>query len=273
MLTAKNNLIAFCLLFVLAGFSAFSAGIPEPGLLFYGKISNRQGQSLLSTATLEWKIESPSRTLVIPSSVIRINGESFYVLKVPFETPVPGVPVSANAFEFLSQPSSFRRIAWIGTNNATIVFSSLGRSNTFRFPESVQDRGLIERLDLNLDMPVTVETFEQWSMRIFGRIVDPNADPLGKGMTYHQQYLAGTDPLDDSSVFQFIDIKPDLDGGLSLLWQSASGKAYIIEKSTNLHLGFTVLKANVQATPPVNAFRDQLVPTTRQMFYKLRLAE
>ena len=58
------------------------------------------------------------------------------------------------------------------------------------------DRGLIERVDVYIGKD-TGETFTQWLARYgLPPDADPKGDPLGKGMTYQQQFIAGTARVD-----------------------------------------------------------------------------
>jgi len=55
-----------------------------------------------------------------------------------------------------------------------------------------------------------------------------NGDPDGDGMTNLEEYLAGTDPNDDDSVFEVTDVDRDVQGQVTITWSSAPGMFYDI---------------------------------------------
>jgi len=70
-----------------------------------------------------------------------------------------------------------------------------------------------------------------WELRYFGRLgVDPNADPDGDGQTNLQEFLAGTDPLDPSSVLRITRVE----GGSAIVIcaQTVPGRTYQLQRAT-----------------------------------------
>ena len=75
-----------------------------------------------------------------------------------------------------------------------------------------------------------------WLLTNFGTTnVDAGADPAAKGMTIGQDYVAGTDPNNGSSVLR-ITGKSFTSGGISaaLAWQSVPTRNYYVQKTTSL---------------------------------------
>ena len=101
------------------------------------------------------------------------------------------------------------------------------------------------------------QTFAQW-LALWGLPpdTDPNADPLGKGMTYYQQFIAGTDPTDKNSVFEFVDIKPTPQG-LNIVWTSFAGRVYTSESSPALNGSFTPLQQHLAGRAAVHLHGHQ----------------
>jgi len=57
-------------------------------------------------------------------------------------------------------------------------------------------------------------------------------------------------------------------GSIDLSWNSDAGEYFAIESTTNLPNGFTVLRTNILATPPMNVVT---LPATNQIsHYRLR---
>jgi hypothetical protein len=78
----------------------------------------------------------------------------------------------------------------------------------------------------------------------------------GDGASNVAEYMAGTSPTDAASRF-VSSIQPDpQNGAMAVRWLSQPGKTYTVYKSTDLSAGFTVLKENIPATPPINTEAD-----------------
>ena len=71
--------------------------------------------------------------------------------------------------------------------------------------------------------------------------------------------------------FKFTGIRRDPLGGISVDWLSNSNQLYTLQRSSNLSAGFTILRANIAATPPLNSLRDTNALGLGPYFYRLRL--
>ena len=240
-------------------------GIPEPGLLMYGAITNTNGNIPFIGSGITWNVSAGTNSVTIPATVVGVNGQVFYVAKVPFETrSLPGGPNFAptpNTLELTTTSTTYACSATLNGTNAALQSPSI-------FTFGPADRGRSTRLDLVVNLPR--ETFAQWSQRIFGQVVDPNADPLGKGMTYYQQYTAGTDPLDPNSVFKFINIRP-AQSGLILRWSSVANHTYNVLTSSSPNGSYVPAATNLPATPPVNSFTDTNLLGKTNVFYRIQV--
>lgn len=67
----------------------------------------------------------------------------------------------------------------------------------------------------------------------FSAVVSQTADADGDGKSNYAEYLAGTDPKNASSKLFVRGISP-AGNGLTLNWDSISGKSYSVERSANL---------------------------------------
>ncbi len=254
--------------------TALAQGIPEPSLILYGTIRNSaDGNARLTAGPLTWQFRASdgSLTRIFTTVLTNLHDQFSYMLQVPWETDF-GTGVSSNALRLLSTPISYDRShVFVGTNLVSFV-----QSSQTNFSATWRDRGRIERVDLQVSI-VCVDSdgngiCDWWELLYFGHLgVDPNADPLHKGMTYLQQYLAGTDPLDPDSVFKFINVTKDSAGGIRVDWSSVAGRTYTLQRSGALLGGFTNLQVNIPATEPTNTFRDTNTPPPGPYFYRLRL--
>jgi hypothetical protein len=119
-------------------------------------------------------------------------------------------------------------------------------------------------------------TFEEWlAMWDLPADTDPEADPLGKGMTYREQFIAGMNPLDPDSVFRFLQIKPE-ENGIALSWSGFSQRAYALERSSDLGKTWTVIKERIYVlaiTPgPITfSYTDTTATGSGPYFYRVRV--
>jgi hypothetical protein len=81
-----------------------------------------------------------------------------------------------------------------------------------------------------------------WMIQYFGHITGQafdqslaQDDPNGTGMTTMQDYIAGTDPTDPTSVFQVLVAPPASPGGnVTLVWTAVAGRSYSVQYTDSL---------------------------------------
>ena len=251
-------------LVAVAALSALSlrAGIPEPDLVWYGKILTDSGGIAVrvTSGTLTWRIEriSGGTPWTVSTPATNIIDQFSFILRIPCETPEAGVSGSTNAVLLTSPPTAYRR-ATVTLDGQPLTLISA--SNQFALTQT--GRGRPERIDLALG-PLPVDTdgdglADAWEQQYFGGLsANPGDDPDGDGLSNLREYRAGTTPTDSSSVLEFIDITPIL-GGFSIRWSSQPNRKYRLLRSATLSANpaaYQVIQTGLAATPPINEVAD-----------------
>jgi len=247
-------------------------GLPEPGLAMYGSITTTNGTRPSIGSGVVWRVSTGATAITIPATVVTVNNQTFYILRVPFETrTIPGTTTFAatpNTLELTSATTTYTRSATVSGTSA--ILQGPGAPGTFTFGATAGDRGRIERLDLVANVPPASETFAEWALRIFHTSsVDPNADPDHDGASNMQEYLAGTDPLNAQSVFKFITIQPALPNGIIIQWSSVTGRSYTVERSSLVGTNYAQLGSVITATNDVTLYYDSTATGQGPYFYRL----
>jgi hypothetical protein len=124
------------------------------------------------------------------------------------------------------------------------------------------------------------DPFHSW-LASYGLPSDGSADypdSDGDGMNNWQEYVAGTNPTNASSVFQITGAQVTADAQFILRWSSVSNRLYDVSHATNLAAGAGAFMAlpggtNLPATPPQNTWTDSLSRATGPTFYRISVRQ
>jgi hypothetical protein len=233
-------------------------GIPEPGLVLFGSVTNAVGLPPFPIEAVTWQISggNPVALATVQAMVVAVNGQFFYVARVPFETRPAGAASlgpTPNLLGLTRDRATYARAVRVNGTNAVIVASSRGTLVTFPF--GAADRGLIERVDLLLDLP--------------GK---PAPDTDGDGVPDWAEVMAGTDPTDPKSVLKMLpEVRPAMGGGLSIGWASVAGKAYAVVRTTDLGQPFTLLTNGLPASSSQTQYTDATATGPGPYFYRVQV--
>jgi hypothetical protein len=236
----------------------------------YGVVNNLSDGSRVTFGELSWIIQpvGGGTPITLTGTLTNINDQFCYVLRVPCETEIPNISISAGVLKLSATPTSYNR-AQVTIGGVTATFSQPAQTN---LTLSLTDRGRIERIDLTVNLTSSGLLPDAWQIQYFGHTgVDPTADPDGDGMNNLAEYRAGTNPTDPQSRFAIIRVQNDPSGGINIQWSSATGKAYTLQRSGDLFSGFADLQIHIAATAPLNSFRDASATGRGPYFYRLRV--
>jgi hypothetical protein len=255
------------------------AGIPEPDLVWYGRVLGvSEGHPVRLTAgTLEWQIEpvAGGPALVVSTVLTNINDQFSYVLRIPCETPEPGVGVSTGVVALGNPPIVYGR----GTVRLNGQILSLAGAAE-QFAPDLTSRGQVERIELHLGtLPEDSDgdgMSDAWEQQYFGPAgAEPGDDADGDGMDNLAEYRAGTNPTDGDSRFEVVTIEL-VTGGVLLEWTSEAGRRYRVKRSTSLFAvaaDYEVVRTGIEATPPLNQFTDVTTGANELFFYRIQLED
>lgn len=124
---------------------------------------------------------------------------------------------------------------------------------------------------------VTQTVYQAWAAEYFTLPEQTNAlisgemaDPDGDTFTNWDEYIAGTDPADAQSVFEFI-VQPGFSSsnGYVVEWPAVSGRVYVVSWTTNLLNAFIPLQTNI--TWPQSSYTDQIHGVQADGFYRMEV--
>lgn len=249
-----------------------ASGIPEPSQLWYGTVWNQVGNQTVrvTSGQLVWECHpgDGGAPVILTTQLTNINDQFSFMLEVPCETVLPGLTLSVNALEVTIPPRIYAHTNL--TLDGQPLFLTPGNLSLFAV-----ERGRLEQIDLSM-FRMEIDSDQDglpdwWEDQYFAGQADPNVDPDGDGMNNLGEYKAGTDPLDDQSLFAFISIDPQAAGGVRIEWASTADRSYTVERSSRLMEGFSPIQTGLASTPPINTYLDTTANGTGPSFYRIQL--
>jgi hypothetical protein len=253
------KLISGVLLCILAGTrlavgQVVPPGVPEPGLVIWGTVVNQTNVSQAITITsASWSVTDGTKTVTYsggshpPTRIVNLNGQSYYILQVPFDTRQIGTvtladpaTVGIDSFALMTaSPPTYTLTPTINGALATVRSIDGAPASGENFPVAgftSTTRGRVIRVDLGI-VPVG-DSYDAWAVAHFGSASAPQAartaDPDGDGFNNAAEFAAGTDPNDASSALRILRLTVQTQPpGAVLTWESTAKHNYIVEAATD----------------------------------------
>jgi hypothetical protein len=227
-------------------------GVPEPGLVIWGSVVNQTNPAQAITITsATWSVSDGSKTAVYSAAsqpatrIVSLNGQTYYVLQVPFDTRQIGTvsladPITVGIDSFIlrsSAPPTYTLTPTINGALGTVRSIDGAPAAGGSVPVSgftSATRGRVIRVDLGI-IPVA-DSYDTWAALYFGSASHPDAartaDPDNDGLNNEDEHAAGTDPTDPNSVLKILQLTVQAQPAQAVLqWQSVSNRSYVIEKA------------------------------------------
>jgi hypothetical protein len=268
-------------------------GVPEPGLIIWGSVVNQTNASQTITITsASWSVTDGTKTAVYssasrpPTRIVNLNGQSFYVLQVPFDTRRIGTVTLADpategidSFELKSaSPPTYTLTPTINGALATVRSVDGAPASGANVPVagfSAATRGRVIRVDLGI-VPLG-DDYETWAAAIFGNANLPDAartaDPDRDGLNNEGEHAAGTDPKDPASALRIVALTIQGQTLQAVVgWQSVSSRSYVIESAPSPEGPWGALSPAMPSAGATTQTSINLVPGEPKRFYRIRLA-
>ncbi len=122
----------------------------------------------------------------------------------------------------------------------------------------------------------TLDAFHAW-LASYGLPFDGSADYVDSdsdGMNNFQEYVAGTNPTNASSMFRISSAQMIFSTQFVVHWSGVSNRLYDVTRATNLAVGaaaFLSSATNLVGTPPENIWTDSVNNAATPAFYRIKV--
>ncbi|GDY22006.1 hypothetical protein LBMAG56_33530 [Verrucomicrobiota bacterium] len=234
-------------------------GIPEPGIIYYGAITNSANANARltnSASVLTWRVQDPGGTaLAIVTPVQNINNQFSYRFRVPFESVVGGNVASASAFALPAAGTSYQNavVQDLTVGGITYPASIVGLGN-LTTTHSAATRGQVREVNLTVNS-VAAQSY------------------TGGGGSQGGRTNLVAQSVGTRVGFQFTALGPHPDGGYYMEWMGApTNRTYYLLRTQEIAATenqLEVVRAFQPGGLPVTAFWDTNVVNTVTYFYRL----
>ena len=243
------------------------AGIPEPGVTFYGTVTNNSGTRLTS-GTMEWTIisQADNKSIKVSVNLSDVNGQYSYIAEIPFESAVNGNAISANALPAPTGNITYTHTVYVNGKSATILSPA---QDNFTVTQSTF-RGQILKVDLLASgdistptatptpgvTPTPIPSDRVWTIVDLSRL-EPNAVD---GYVLKKETSITAVPTDNafSNATDGIGLQLDLKPGEGTLFIASLGnipnsllemKVSVRSTSNEVQMGMVAIAADANGNP------------------------
>lgn len=265
---------------VLGVASGLMAGPPVPSFSIYGSVRDVDGRPLASGEAYLSVLNSAELEITRTPSDPAIGTGINYELAMPMDSGIDGERYKPNSLR-TGEAFSVRVLI----DNESYVPSAAGVASF-----AAGTPGTASKYDLTLGEDTDKDGLpDDWERAYlldnvqFTDIsqINPGDDPDGDGLTNFQEFLAGTNPFDPSSLVEF-EIVNKRNGYVQLSFPAERGRSYLFMSSVNLKdwaVQRVAMKPGDQNLAGLLLAADSetlsvyvpLIPGTRELFFRLHV--
>ncbi len=235
-----------------------AGGIPEPGIIYYGAVTNTANGNAFVTSsanTLIWTAqEVGGEALAITTPLQNINNQYSYRFRIPFESVVGGNTRSTGAFALPSSTTRYTNSMVQISAGGNLYPANIQGIGNLTTDFSASDRALVRKVN------VTVTALAVASIGSGGGSPGTRTNLI-------------TAAVSAQASFQFIYVVPHPDGGYYMEWMGApTNKTYYLLRASSVATPVDEQEVVQQFTPAgstINAYWDTNVVNTATYFYRL----
>jgi hypothetical protein len=239
--------------------TARADGIPEPGIIYYGAITNTANANALVTNSanqLIWTVqEAGGSALAIIAPVQNISNRWSFRFRVPFESEVGGNVKAASAFALRSASTTYNNTSVQIASGTNLYAANIQGIPNLSATHSAGTRGQVREVNLTVTA-LAVQSFTG-----------------GGGGGGGRTNTLVTAAVLLNPTFQFTYVGPNPEGGYQLEWLGApTNRSYYLLRSTSVATPLEeqeVVRQFPPATTPVTVYADTNVVNTTTYFYRL----
>lgn len=229
-------------------------GIPEPGIILYGNVTN--GNRLLRSGSLTVEFSGPSGKVVRVTTQLIASGAYAYRLRVPFESLVGSNVAASNAYTLDGRTVTVRLSAPAAYSTASAVsFHATFSLSAAEINLPAGERGIVKEINFNVAGSVPASG----PIRLAEARIPVAEGGAGSGST--------------EPVFQFTTIAATQEPGVLVEWTGApANRGYYLLRATDMHATpeqSEVVRYFPASPQTANSFWDTNTVNTASYFYKL----
>jgi hypothetical protein len=229
-------------------------GIPEPGILLYGNVTN--ANRLLRSGSLTVEFSGPSGKVVRVTTQLIASGAYAYRLRVPFESVVGGNVAASEAYALEGKTVTVRLSAPAAYNTASAVsFPAAFSLSAAEINLPAGERGIVREINFNVAGSV------------------PTSGPIRLAEARIPTAEAGNGSGPAEPVFQFTTIAATQEPGVLVEWSGAPvNQGYYLLRATDMNATpeqSEVVRYFPASPQTVNTFWDTNTVDTTTYFYRL----
>jgi hypothetical protein len=111
---------------------------------------------------------------------------------------------------------------------------------------------------------------DTWRLLYFGTVSNAlsaaGADPDGDGASNWQEFVAGTNPQDATSVFKFLPALSSPGSSFTLQWPSVVNKNYTVQSSASAEGGWSAMASNLVGNSQVLQWTDTNISSSARFY-------